>query len=107
MNLKRILLALSTIACLSVNAQEATVPTWKTYLENLKKGWTPDNYKGDMKELKVVDYIYKGEMNSAKEISQIVDAMFADQAPVNSVTKEIALSDTTITKTDTIINVIK
>ena len=60
-----------------------------------------------MKELKVVDYIYKGEMNSAKEISQIVDAMFADQAPVNSVTKEIALSDTTITKTDTIINVIK
>ncbi len=107
MKLKRILLALSAIACLSVNAQEVAVPTWKTYLENLKKGWTPNNYKGDMKELKVVDYIYKGEMNSAKEISQIVDAMFADQAPVNSVTKEIALSDTTITKTDTIINVIK
>ena len=51
MNLKRILLLLSAIACLSVNAQEATVPTWKIYLENLKKGWTPDNYKGDMKEL--------------------------------------------------------
>ena len=58
---------------------------------------------GDLKQLKLVDYTYKGKIKSEEQKIQVIDAMCADEAPITSVLSTIVISDTTLTETDSII----
>jgi hypothetical protein len=70
-------------------------------LENYKNH-TPFDSVGDLSQLKLVDYAYKGTATSPKEKLALVEAIFSDQSPF-SFSTTVFERDTVVTKTDTII----
>lgn len=76
-------------------------PYWKEHLEILKKGYVPRDYDGDLKELQLTDYVYKGKIETREQLAQIVDSIFADNAPKAHVLRMVEERDTTVTEGDT------
>ena len=70
-------------------------------LEILKKGYVPRDYNGDLKELQLTDYVYKGKIETREQLAQIVDSIFADNAPKAHVLRMVEERDTTVTESDT------
>ena len=84
----------------AAHAQNLT-PYWKEHLEILKKGYVPRDYNGDLKELQLTDYVYKGKIETREQLAQIVDSIFADNAPKAHVLRMVEERDTTVTESDT------
>lgn len=74
---------------------------WQEGLEKMKNDLSQgiDGFE----QLKLVDYTYKGAIRSDEEKTQIIDAMYADNAPMSVVLSTDRVQNTTITDTDTII----
>lgn len=79
-------------------AQNSPV-TWQKHLEYLKNDATKD-YMGDLRQLKLLKYTYKGEIRSEKDKSRVIEATYSDKAPIVSVLSNLVISDTTYTDTD-------
>lgn len=66
------------------------------------KNHMPFDSVGDLSQLKLVDYAYKGTATSQKEKLALVEAIFSNQSPF-SFSTTVFERDTVVTKTDTII----
>lgn len=84
-----------------IHAQESK-PIWQKYLEYLKNDAAKD-CMGDLKQLKLLKYTYKGEIKSEKDKNRVVEAAYSDKAPAVSVLSNLVISDTTYTQTDRMI----
>lgn len=84
-----------------IHAQESQ-PIWQKYLEYLKNDAAKD-CMGDLKQLKLLKYTYKGEIKSEKDKNRVVEAVYSDKAPAVSVLSNLVISDTTYTLTDRMI----
>lgn len=84
-----------------IRAQKSQ-PDWQKYLEYLKHDAAKD-YMGDLKQLKLLKYTYKGEIRSEKDKNKVIEAIYSDKAPVVSVLSKLVISDTTYTETDRMI----
>lgn len=84
-----------------IHAQESQ-PIWQKYLEYLKNDAAKD-CMGDLKQLKLLKYTYKGEIKSEKDKNRVVEAAYSDKAPAVSVLSNLVISDTTYTQTDRMI----
>lgn len=84
-----------------IHAQESQ-PIWQKYLEYLKNDAAKD-CMGDLKQLKLLKYTYKGEIKSEKDKNRVVEAAYSDKAPAVSLLSNLVISDTTYTQTDRMI----
>lgn len=55
---------------------------------------------GDLSQLKLLKYTYKGEIRSEKDKYRVIEALFSDKVPIVSVLSNLVISDTTYTDTD-------
>lgn len=72
---------------------------WQRYLECVKNDITK-GYVGDLTQLKLLKYTYKGKIKSEKNKFKAIEALYSDKAPVVSVLSNLVISDTTYTDTD-------
>lgn len=84
-----------------IHAQESQ-PIWQKYLEYLKNDAAKD-CMGDLKQLKLLKYTYKGEIKSEKDKNRVVETAYSDKAPAVSLLSNLVISDTTYTQTDRMI----
>lgn len=100
---KRMQFLLSIIVCCLCLIGCAKQSAWQKNLESMKEGNMLQAFEGDLSQLKLTDYTYKGKMKSEKEKKWVIEAMFLDEAPITYVTSDVLMSDTTFTTTDSII----
>lgn len=82
-----------------VSHAQNTQDTWQIYMEYLKNDMSKDAM-GDLSQLKLLKYTYKGEIKSEKDKSRVIEAIFSDKAPYVSELSKLVISDTTYTDTD-------
>lgn len=100
--LKQVSLFLAALSLfIHINCTGGLRPELQKMLENYKNH-TPFDSVGDLSQLKLVNYAYKGTATSTKEKLALVEAMFSDQSPF-SFSTTVFERDTVVTKTDTII----
>lgn len=78
-------------------------PTWQKYLEHLKNDAFKD-YMGDLNQLKLLKYAYKGKIRSEKHKSRLIETICSDKAATVSLLPNLVISDTTFTNSDVIIH---
>ncbi len=98
-----VFLLVSLFLFVPVSRAQNSQATWQKFLEYLKNNGT-SNCVGDLTQLKLLDYTYKGEIKSEKDKSRVIEAMYSDKAPFVSVLSDVVISDTTVTDTDTTIH---
>lgn len=81
-----------------IHAQKSQ-PIWQKHLEYLKNDASKD-WMGDLKQLKLLKYTYKGKIKSEKDKYRVIEATYSDKAPAVSVLSNLVISDTTYTETD-------
>ena len=100
--LKQVSLFLAVLSLfIHINCTGGLRPKLQKMLENYKNHMPFDSV-GDLSQLKLVDYAYKGTATSPKEKLVLVEAIFSDQSPFGFSTT-VFERDTVVTKTDTII----
>lgn len=98
-DLLSVFLLVSFFLFIPVSRAQNLQVTWQKSLEYLKNDWT-SNCIGDLRQLKLVNYIYKGEIKSEKDKFRVIEALYSDKAPFVSVLSDVVISDTTFTDTD-------
>ncbi|SDJ21505.1 hypothetical protein [Bacteroides ovatus] len=100
--LKQVSLFLAVLSLfIHINCTGDLRPELQKMLEDYKNHMPFDSV-GDLSQLKLVDYAYKGTATSPKEKLTLVEAIFSDQSPF-SFSTTVFERDTVVTKTDTII----
>lgn len=97
-----IFLGMSLFLFAPVIRAQKSQPVWQKQLEYLKHDAAKD-YMGDLKQLKLLKYTYKGKIRSEKDKNKVIEAIYSDEAPVVSVLSKLVISDTTYTETDRMI----
>lgn len=85
-----------------VSRAQKSQPVWQRHLDYLKNDWSKECL-GDLNQLKLLKYTYKGKIKSEDHKSRLIEAVYSDKAPSVSVLSEEVVSDTTFTDADTII----
>lgn len=93
-----IFLGMSFFLFASVTHAQKPQPIWQEYLEYLKNDAAKD-WMGDLKQLKLLKYTYKGKVKSEKDKYRVIEAACSDKAPAVSVLSNLVISDTTYTET--------
>ena len=79
------------------SAKQDPFAAWKEHLDIWKKDYVPSDYEGDLKELHLTDYTYKGKVESPEQLAQVADSLFADNAPKAYVLETVEETDTIVT----------
>lgn len=93
-----IFLGMSFFLFAPVTHAQKPQPIWQEYLEYLKNDAAKD-WMGDLKQLKLLKYTYKGKVKSEKDKYRVIEAACSDKAPAVSVLSNLVISDTTYTET--------
>lgn len=83
-------------ASLPCQAQDS-IPVWQKTLESLMHDYSRHDAKGDMKELKLIDYSYYRTIDTDESKTEVIEKMYAPEAPMAFILKQVVDIDTTIT----------
>lgn len=83
----------SSLPC---QAQDS-IPVWQNCLERLKHDYSRNDAKGDMNELKLIDYSYYRTIDTDESKTEVIEKMYAPEAPMAFILKQVVDIDTTVT----------